>query len=417
MEFIREKIKEKPISKRKIFLKIGVAALCGLVFSVIVLIMMFIFTPFVQKEDGISTEGTEFLDTEQDTEYLTDTETENTEDSEPVIVIPPDLSLTISDYQTLQDELYEIGNRANKSIVTVAAMAEDSEEWAENPFETEGQSSGVIVSEDDNYLYILTEKKVMSDTSHIRVSFVNNTSATATLLKCDANTGVAILTVEKRQLNSSTKREIAVASLGSSYEMTNGSIVIALGSPLGTNYSILTGNITSIQNEIATRDKNYSVFTTDIVGSENASGVLINTKGEVVGIVMQSFSGSQDMGTLTAVEIDELQVIIENLCNRNDIPYMGVYISTVTKEISEEYEIPVGIYIKDVASESPAVQAGLQSGDVIVKMNGETVTTDEEVSDKISQFIPGTTCEVMVKRQNGDEYYEITCTVEIGVLE
>ena len=199
--------------------------------------------------------------------------------------------------------------------------------------------------------------------------------------------------------------------------MTNGSIVIALGCPLGTSYSILTGNITSVQNEIATQDKNYSVFTTDIVASENASGVLINTRGEVVGIVMQSFSGSQDMSTLTAVEMDELKVLIETLCNRKDVPYMGVYLSTVTKEISKEYDIPVGIYIKDVASESPAVQAGLQSGDVIVKMNGELVSTDNEVSDKISQFIPGTTCEVMVKRQNGNKYYSVTCIVEIGVLK
>ena len=63
------------------------------------------------------------------------------------------------------------------------------------------------------------------------------------------------------------------------------------------------------------------------------------------------------------------------------------------------------------------MQAGLQSGDVIVKMNGEMVTTDQEVSDKISEFIPGTTCELVVKRQNGDEYYSVTCTVEIGVLE
>jgi serine protease Do len=132
---------------------------------------------------------------------------------------------------------------------------------------------------------------------------------------------------------------------------------------------------------------------------------------------MQSFSGSQDMSTLTAVEMDELKAIIETLCNRKDIPYTGIYMSTVTEEISKAYDIPVGIYIKDIASESPAVQGGLQSGDVIIKMNGELVTTDDEVSNKISQFIPGTTCEVMVKRQNGKKYYSVTCTVEIGILK
>lgn len=415
MDFIREKTKEKPINKRKLFLKIGFAALCGLVFSIVVVIMLLIFMPMIQSTVPAETE-----EAEQGTELSVETETtEGTESTqaESGIVIPPDFSLSISDYQTLQDELYRVGNEVNKSIVTVAAMSAESADWAENPFETEGQSSGVIVSEDDNYLYILTEKKVLSDAGHIRVSFVDNTGAEATLLKYDGNTGIAILTVEKRQLNRSTKETITVANLGSSYEMANGSIVIALGSPLGTNYSILTGNITSIQNEIATQDKNYSVFTTDIVASENASGVLVNTKGEIIGIVMQSFSGSQDINTLTAVEVDELKAIIDILLNGKDVPYMGLYISTVTEDISKDYEIPIGVYIKDVASDSPAMHAGLQSGDVIVKVNGDNVGTDILYSDKISQLIPGTTCEITVKRQNGNEYYDVTCMVEIGVLK
>lgn len=412
MDFIREKTKEKPISKRRLLMKVGSAALCGLVFAIIVIIVLIIFMPMIQ-ETVVS--GTE--DSEQETSQMINTEgTEDTE-TETGIVIPPNFSLSISDYQTLQDELYRVGNEVNESIVTVTTMSSENDDWTDNPFEAEGQGSGLIVSEDDNYLYILTEKKVITDAGHIRVSFVDNTGAEATLLKHDGNTGLAILTVEKRQLGRSTKEEISVAGLGSSYEMTNGSIVIALGSPLGTNYSIVTGNITSVQNEIATQDKNYSVFTTDIVASENASGVLVNTKGEVIGIVMQSFSGSQDINTLTAVEVDELKNIIEILLNGKEVPYIGLYVSTVTEDISKDYDIPVGVFIKDVASDSPAMYAGLQSGDVIVKVNGEGVGTDIDYSDKINQLIPGTTCEITVKRQNGNAYYDVTCMVEIGVLE
>lgn len=410
MEFIREKIKEKPISKKKVLTKIGTAALCGFVFALVVLVMMLLFMPMISNSTHLETE-----DTEQETEGVT--ETEETQNTEQTVIIPPDLSLSISDYQTLQDELYEIGNRVNASIVTVTNVSTEEEDWAENPFETGGQSSGLIVSEDANYLYILTEKKVIADSGHIRVSFVDNTGASATLLKYDGNTGLAVLTVEKRQLGIATKNKISVASLGSSYEMKNGSIVIALGSPLGTNYSILTGNITSVQNEIATSDKNYSVFTTDIVASENASGVLVNTRGEVVGIVMQSFSGSQDISTLTAVVVDELKSMIDILCNGKDVPYMGIYISTVTKDISKDYDIPMGIYIKKVETDSPAMDAGLQSGDIIININGDSVTTDAVLSDKLSQLIPGTSCEIVVKRQNGDAYYNVTCVVEIGVLE
>ena len=407
MEFIREQIKEKPLSKRKIVAKVVTAALCGIVFAIVVLIVLYLFMPEIPG--GADTENTEV---ETETNHV-----DSTENTEAGIVIPPDLSLSISDYQTLQNELYGIGNAVNKSIVTIATVSDENNDWAENPFETEGQSSGFIVAEDDYYLYILTEKKVIAEAAHIRVSFVDNTGAEAKLFKYDGNTGIAILTVEKRLLNSGTKSTISVAKLGNSYGLENGSIVIALGSPLGTNYSISTGNITSVQNEIATQDKNYSVFTTDIVASENASGVLANTRGEIIGVVMQSFSGSQDMSTLTAVEIDEMKAIINILQNGKEVPYIGLYISTVTEDISKDYDLPIGVFIKDVASESPAMYAGLQSGDIIIKVNGEKVSTDEMFSDKVSQLIPGTTCEITVKRQNGDNYYDAICEVEIGVLK
>lgn len=413
MDFIREKIKEKPISKKRLAMKIGSAALCGLVFAVVVCGVLLLFAPMIQQYIGTSGLSE---NTEMETELASETQTEETEDTEQAIVIPPNLDLSISDYQTLQDELYKIGNEVNKSIVTINSVASETE-WLENAFETEGQGSGVIVSEDENYLYILTEKKVISDAAHIRVSFVNATGADATILKVDGNTEIAILTVAKRQLDNETKKAISVAEIGSSQQVTNGAVVIALGSPLGTNYSILTGNITSVQNEIVTRDKNYSVFTTDIVASENGSGVLVNTAGEIVGVVMQSFSGSQDISTLTAVAVDELNSVIEQLINGKDVPYVGLYVSTVTEDISRDYEIPMGVYIKEVATGSPAMHAGLQSGDVIVELNGEEVATDVDYSDKISQLIPGTTCEITVMRQNGDEYYEVTCMVEIGVLQ
>lgn len=414
MDFIREKIKEKPLSKKRLLMRLGTAALCGLVFSVVVCLVLAIFFPMLQKEGAPSTQN---IEPESESISLNTQETQGTEDTESEnIVIPPDFSLSISDYQVLQDELYRIGNEINKSIVTVAGVNEEMG-WLENDFETEGKGSGLIVAEDGNYIYILTEKRIISDAEAIRVSFVDKTGASATIRKYDVNTGIAILTVEKRQIASSTKSKIKIAQVGNSYAMSNGAIVIAVGSPLGANYSILTGNITSVENEIATRDKNYSVFTTDIIASENASGVVVNTKGEVVGIVMQSFSGSQDMSTLTAVVVDELKAMVETLINGKDLPYIGLYISTVTADIAKDYDIPKGVFIREVAADSPAMRAGLQSGDIIVKINGENISTDMVYSNKISQLIPGTTCELTVMRQSGNKYYSVTCEVEIGILE
>lgn len=409
MEFIREKIKEKPINKRRIALKVGIAALCGLIFALVVCAVLIIAVPIIRG--SWETNGSE-LGSQTESEE----ESTSTEGNQNVIVLPPDLNISISDYQTLQNQLYQIGNGANKSIVTVLKM-ENENDWMGNNFETEGQGAGIIIAEDSNYVYVLTERKFIQDAPHIRVSLVDGTGASATLFKYDGNTGVAVLTVEKRLLKPETKRAIAVATLGNSNEVNNGALVIALGCPLGTSYSILTGNITSTENEVLTKDKNYSVFTTDIVASKNGSGVLINTKGEIIGMMMQDFSGSQNMSTVTAIAIDEIKSIINNLKDGKDIPFVGVYIATITDDISEDYDIPKGVYVKEVIADSPAMKAGLQSGDVITHINGESIGTDAAFSEKIGQLIPGTTCEIAVKRQSGDKYYEVTCIVTIGVLQ
>ena len=413
MEFIREKIKEKPINKRRIAMKMGIAALCGVTFAVTACLILLIASPLIKSSwnDNSSQVGTS---TEDDTEKLE--VSEGTEENENAVIIPPDFNLSINDYQTLQDELYRIGNDVNKSIVVVTKM-ENENDWMTNDFATEGQSAGIIISQDSNYLYILTERKNILEAAHIRVSFVDGTGAAGTMLKYDANTGLAVLTVEKRQLKTATKNAISVAKFVGTNHVSNGSIVMALGSPLGTNYSILTGNITSTENRVITQDKNYAVFTTDIIGNKNGSGVLVNTNGEVVGIVMQSFLESQDTSTLTAVAYTEVKTLVDKLRNGKDVPYVGLYIATVTEDISKDYDIPKGVYIREVAMDSPAMKAGLQSGDVITKINGYSILTDVAFSDKIGQLIPGTTCEISVKRQNGDAYYDVTCEVTIGVLE
>lgn len=410
MEFIREKIKEKPISKRRIAMRVGMAALCGLVFAAVACVVLVIAVPLIMSPQNSS----EAAGTQEDTQQ--DTLSQDSQKPNGGLILPPDFNLSISDYETLQDELYKIGDMANRFVVTVMPM-ESKDDWTGDNAQIEGQGAGIIFSEDSNYLYILTERKIIADAAHVRVSFIDKTGADATLFKYDGNTGIAVLTVEKRQLKLDTKRAIAIARMGSINEVKNGALVIALGCPLGTNYSILTGNITSTENKVATKDKNYLIYTTDIVGSKNASGVLINSSGEVIGMVMQSFSNPQDVSTLTAVTMKEINAIIMNLKNGKDVPYVGVYIATVTEDIAKDYNIPKGVFIKEVIADSPAMKAGLQNGDVITHINGEPILTDAMFSEKISQLIPGTKCEIAVKRQNGKEYYSVTCEVTIDVLK
>ena len=414
MEFIREQIKEKPISKKRVLKQMAVAILCGVLFAITSCLVLLLCMPMLQNAfmAGIPIDTQQESTDEEKGKNPSETESDDTNASE----IIPDYSLSLEDYQELQNKLYVIGNTANKSIVTVTTIVSETD-WMNNAYETEGQGSGVIIEADSNYYYVLTEKKVIQDASRVRVTFIDETSADATLLKYDGNTGIAILAVEKRHVEAETAQKISIAKLGNSYAVKNGTIVIALGSPLGTNYSILTGNITSTNNQIMTLDKNYDVFTTDIVASEKGSGILINTQGEMIGMVIQAFSGSQDVNTLTAVSISDIRGEIERLVQGKNVPYIGLYVSTVTKNISDAYDIPLGVFVKEVMTDSPAMYAGLQSGDVITQVNGENIYSDATYSSKIQMLLPGTTCEFTVLRQNGNEYMEIKCEVQLGILE
>lgn len=411
MEFIREKIKDKPLNKKRIATMVGVAAVCGIAFAGCASIVLAISLPVI---NGTLVKNTEIES--QQSSYVDESESSDVNTQQQPEVVLPNISMSITDYQELQSQLYAIGKETNRAIVTVTGVSKETD-WMNNSYEAVGQGSGVIMSSDENYLYILTEMKNITDAKNINVTFIDDMRAEARLLKSDANTGITILTVEKSQLDDETKKAIKTIVIGNSYAVEEGTIVMALGNPLGTNYSVLAGNVTSKDNEMSTQDVNYTVFTTNIVANEKGSGILVNTKGELVGVVIQDFSGSQDSSTLTAVAISEVSGLIETLSNGKDNPYMGIYVSTVTDQISKRYDIPKGVFVREVVTDSPAMLAGLQSGDVIVKMNDEELPSDTMFSARLQRLIPGTTCELIVKRQDGDKYYEITCTVEIGVMK
>lgn len=210
--------------------------------------------------------------------------------------------------------------------------------------------------------------------------------------------------------------QIEPAVLGNSLNLRQGKIVVALGSPLGTNYSILTGNITSVTNTITTEDRNYTVFTTNIVSNEKGNGVLINTNGEVIGLFLKSSNIQKEQNTLTAVSISELKDIIELLSNGLNVPYIGIKGSTVTDAISEEYDIPKGVYIKEAVVDAPAMTAGLQTGDVIVAMGKEEILSMEDYQRLLLKMKKGDEIKITANRQNAEGYKKFTCTVEVGVL-
>ena len=429
--FIKEKIKDKPVNKKQLIQKgiatIGYAILFGVVACLVFCVLRPVMEPWFAPEDdhwvGIPkdtlADEDHAEDTAADTAKQTDTDAEEKKEQEDkkrkTVYITEKKDMTLDDYQVLQNELYQIGSEVNKSIVTVTGVKEVVDIF-DSSYEATGNASGLIIGDNSKELLILTEYSVIADVKSIRVTFINNDTLDAELIKYDGNTGIAVLGVPVAKIKKTTRNQIETAVLGNSLSIRQGRIVVALGSPLGTNYSILTGNITSAANTITTEDRNYTVLTTNIVSNAKGNGVLINTDGEVIGLFLKSSNIQKEQNTLTAVSISELKDIIELLSNGLNVPYIGIKGSTVTDAISQEYDIPKGVYIKEAVVDSPAMTAGLQMGDVIVSINKEEVLSMNDYQRIVLNLKKGEEVRITANRQNAEGYKKFSCVVEVGVL-
>ncbi len=442
-DFIKEKIKDKPINKKRLLIRAGYNLLCAVIFGSTACFVFVWLRPYmedwlypekgsaisipkddilldggvVKKEDfsqGGSSGQTQESQEKDDKEQSSTQQKPEENVHEPGQSVEPQLEL--EDFQKLQSKLYAIGKEANKSVVTVTGVTSGMD-WFDTPYESESRSAGVIFGSNEQELLILTEKKTIVDAQSITITFIDGEEVSASLKKYDGNTGIAVICVPVSDISKQTMEKIEVASWGNSYTVTQGTVVIAIGSPLGTSYSICCGTVTSSQNKVSTIDTNYTVFTTDIIGSENGSGVLINLQGEIVGLVLQDYSSQNDRNTITALSISELKQMIEDLANNRNVAYVGLRISTVTDDIAKEYRIPKGVYVKSVALDSPAMAAGLQQADVITSIDGEEVATVEQYFQKIYAKEPQDVINIHIKRQIGEDYVDLECAVTVGVLQ
>lgn len=414
-QFIKERRKEKPINRKRLLRHIVETLILAVIFGAVVSLTFVLLQPRLEQYFSPE-EPPQVSFTEPEQEEPTDP-TEDTDAEKPeTVIIEKQTNMNLGQYQSLQNQLYAVGRQADRFIVSVTNVKNDTDIF-NTSYESKGIGSGVIIADTGEQLLILTEKKTIQGASSIRVTFVDGTTVKAKLQKYDGNTGIAVLCVQAEDVSKETRNQISVATLRSSVGVSQGQMVLAVGSPIGTIHSILTGNITSNRNSISTMDCNYTIFTTDMVGSANASGVLINTSGEIIGFVLQDYNLQKEQTTLAAVSISELKGVIELLSNDKSVPYLGMRISTVTDEIAEDYSMPKGVYVRSVALDSPAMEAGFQSGDVITAINGEPIVAAEDYEKMLRSMQVEDTIHITCDRQSAEDYISLEIDAQVGVLE
>ena len=221
------------------------------------------------------------------------------------------------------------------------------------------------------------------------------------------------MSVPLSSIGGETMDQINIAELGSSNTANMlGMPVIALGSPLGTGGSISYGMVTSTGTVIDLPDAAYKKITTDIYGSRNATGIVINLKGMVIGIIDNVNTGNDMSNLLTAFGITELKGTIEQMSNDKERAYLGVHGADVPKEAIEDTQIdtPAGTYIREIEIDSPAMDAGIQSGDVVTKVGNTEITTYNELLGILHASKPGDVLKVTLTRQG----HELSVDVPLG---
>ena len=410
--FMKEKIKEQPLYRNPWLRRIATAVICGFLFALAAVAVWAFVLPWVR----FRTEKQEVKQFELPAEETTvEVDVTETEEESP-IYITETVSMEVEDYRKLYQQLMQLGNQVEKSLVNIAAVSTDTD-WFDETYTTQNSVCGTVVGDNGVELLILTEYAEISNGDQLLVTFFDHTTASGTLKKYDRNTGLAVVSVNLGDIEDGTRELVQGVEVGSSRSVRSGEPVIAVGSPMGTFGSVLFGNLTSVSQSAELYDSAYNILTTNIAGVDSGSGVLVNLDGKVIGFIQNQCEVQAQKDTIQAYGISDLKEVIEHLSNNQDIVYMGIVGADVTTAISETENIPIGVYVSEVQLNSPAIRAGIQPGDIITSISGQPVTNQKDMMSVLLKCADGQSIQVVCERPSKTEYQELTFTVELKVLE
>ncbi len=427
-DFMKETIKQRPLNRRKLVRRTLLTAAMAVIFGMVACFTFLLLEPVISNKlyPEEEPEIIEFVEESREDEILPEDMIVDDSQMQPEPTQPPaledeqiaqvlsEMKLGVEDYLSLFAGIREVAREVRKSIVTVVGVTPDVG-WLDNEYENEGAVSGIVVADNGIELLILADVSSIEDAQSLEVAFQDGEVYQATLMKKDNNTGLAVISIAKTKIKSTTLEMAVAANLGTSGSSLVGIPVIALGRPMGTEGSLCYGNITSAGNVIRLPDSNYKLMTTDIYGSSSASGVLINLRGQVVGIIDMSKNSPDLSNLISAVGISDLKKLVESLSNDKDIAYFGVYGADVTESANEELGVPLGAYITEIDMDSPAMNAGIQSGDVILKWNDMEIESYQDLVSTLLLEEPEKTVSITLMRQGPEGYTEMETTAVLGL--
>ncbi len=407
--FMQETIKQKKLYQNRIVRRIVLSVASGVLFALTALFVWALLLP--RLDMGPEEQEIQPITLPEEQEEPPE---EKEEPSEPVYITET-VSMELEDYKKMYQQLMQIGNQVEKSLVNISSVMVDTD-WFDETYIRQSSAAGILIGDNGLELLILTDYEKVSSGESLQVTFYDHTTASAVLKKYDRNTNLAVVSVNLSDMEEGTRDIIQYADLGSSRTLRSGEPVIAVGSPAGSYGSVLFGNLTSVSQTASLYDGGYSVLTTDLVKAGSGSGVLVNWSGQIVGILQDHYEAASQRNTIQAYGISDMKDIIEHLSNNQDIVYMGIVGADVTTAVSESEEIPIGVYVSEVAMDSPAIEAGIQPGDIITSISGQSITNLKDVMLILLKCSNEQNIQVICQRPDMNGYQELEFSVSLKIL-
>lgn len=424
-DFMIEKIKERPLNKKKLLRRTLTTATMAVIFGLIACLTFLLLEPVINNWLHPEEPPKEVEFPEEAVEILP--ENMLVED-EPETIIPENISLEeeqidkilagvelgVEDYNELYVAMNTYTTELSKSIVTITGAVSNID-WFNESYESEGFSSGVIFYNNGKEFLILLDRTPIAKAETLTATFYDGTEVEAAVKQYDSNTNLAVVAVSLTNVPDKLEEKLQVAHLGvSNTKNLTGTPIVVLGSPMGVPGSICQGTITSSSTTLNMADANYKLLQTDVFGSQSSSGVVFDLKGQVLGIVTNGKTSSDMKNLVAAYGISELKKMVTKLGNGEDIAYMGIVGTDVTSAANAELGVPYGAYIKEIYMDSPAMRAGIQRGDVIVEINGTSIGDYSNYVNMILNHKPDTSVTIKIMRQAQEEYKEMTFEVTLA---
>ena len=420
-QFIQEKIVRQPLSRRQIIRYIILTVICAVLFGTISAVCFTVTKTVAKKimgqEKAEESRPITIPKDEPETQTPVPVQEASTEPTEPVEEkVRSELEkypYSLEDLNKMYGNLRTLASEADKSIAAIHSIQREKD-WFDNPIETTGQFSGVVIDARREEVLVLAPSKAVETADSLEVVFSDSEVVPGIVKQTDSQMGLTVICADVSSLEDVQYEKIKPVKLGNSYSSRQGDLVFTVGSPAGMVHSSSYGFISYIAKNVQMTDGNARVLYADVKSRADAGTFLLNTDGELIGWGTDRYDQDVETGMKTFMSISDYKGILELLSNGIPVPYLGIEGQEVTTEM-EKNGMPAGIYITAAAPESPAYNAGLQSGDILDEINDVKIEGMKNFQAQVERLHVGDHITVTVQRNNGkDEYKEIEFAVTMG---